>query len=132
VACAIDLGDHSETVLRWASDFAQAYEAKLSVLHAVRAVDFDGADEEFFSPELRTMLIENAKEDVESLMEKVEAQGNAIVDTAFPERFVPGVVHDEHVDILVIGRSADRGLLGRLRTHAYALIRESPCPVISV
>jgi hypothetical protein len=35
-------------------------------------------------------------------------------------------------DLLVIGRNPDPGKLGRLRTDAYAIIRQSPCPVISV
>src|SRR5579884_3501781 len=34
--------------------------------------------------------------------------------------------------LVVIGRASAAGLLGRLRTDAYAIIRDSPCPVISV
>ncbi len=36
----------------------------------------------------------------------------------------------KHVDLLVIGR----GLIGgsRLPTNTYAIIRKSPCPVVSV
>jgi nucleotide-binding universal stress UspA family protein len=36
------------------------------------------------------------------------------------------------VDVLVIGRGSAAGIFGRLRTNAYAIIRESPCPVVSV
>ncbi|HUJ22558.1 MAG TPA: universal stress protein, partial [Bryobacteraceae bacterium] len=35
-------------------------------------------------------------------------------------------------DLLVISRGADAGILGRLTGHAYAIIRQSPCPVVSV
>ena len=35
-------------------------------------------------------------------------------------------------DSLVIGRGSAAGGFGRLRTHAYAMIRQSPCPVVSV
>jgi len=35
-------------------------------------------------------------------------------------------------DVLVIGRSSESGLLGRLRTNAYAIIRGAHCPVVSV
>ena len=35
-------------------------------------------------------------------------------------------------DLLVIGRGVMQHTLGRLRTHAYAIIRHSPCPVLSV
>ena len=35
-------------------------------------------------------------------------------------------------DLVVIGRHTDDSILGRLTTHAYAIVRESPCPVLSV
>jgi hypothetical protein len=35
-------------------------------------------------------------------------------------------------DIVVIGRGVIQKPLGRLRTGAYEIIREAPCPVISV
>ena len=35
-------------------------------------------------------------------------------------------------DLVVIGRGHLGETLGRLRTNAYAVIRQSPCPVISV
>ena len=42
------------------------------------------------------------------------------------------VAKDNEMDLIVIGRSMDHSLFGRLRTNAYAVIRESPCPVVSV
>ena len=35
-------------------------------------------------------------------------------------------------DLLVIGRKAEAGVLGRLEMTAYSIIRQSPCPVVSV
>ena len=35
-------------------------------------------------------------------------------------------------DLLVIGRGVSQGALGRLRSNAHALIRHSPCAVLSV
>jgi hypothetical protein len=35
-------------------------------------------------------------------------------------------------DLVVIGREAFHGVLGRLRTIAYSIIRQSSCPVMSV
>ena len=34
-------------------------------------------------------------------------------------------------DLVVIGRGKDRQM-GRLRTNAYGIIRQSPCPVLSI
>jgi nucleotide-binding universal stress UspA family protein len=35
-------------------------------------------------------------------------------------------------DALIIGRSAQPGSQGRLRDLTYAVVRDAPCPVISV
>jgi nucleotide-binding universal stress UspA family protein len=42
------------------------------------------------------------------------------------------VAEGTHADLLVIGRGHEHGTLGRLPTNTYAIIRESPCPVIAV
>jgi nucleotide-binding universal stress UspA family protein len=48
-------------------------------------------------------------------------------------RFVASRAAQAHnADLLVIGRGSAAGLFGRLRTNAYAIIRQSPCPVVSV
>jgi nucleotide-binding universal stress UspA family protein len=132
VACAVDLSEQSGKVLSWAAEFAAAYQAKLSVIHVTQSLDLHGASAEFFTPDLRKMVIERVTEDIQELMGKLNATGNVLVEMGLPERMIPAFARSEKVDLLVIGRSADHGLLGRLRTHAYALIRESPCPVVSV
>jgi len=49
---------------------------------------------------------------------------------------VAGAMREEAVrhsaDLVVIGRGSIHEKLGRLRTHAYGIIRQAPCPVISV
>jgi nucleotide-binding universal stress UspA family protein len=39
---------------------------------------------------------------------------------------------ESKADLLVIGRKAEAGVLGRLEMIAYSIIRQSPCPVVSV
>jgi nucleotide-binding universal stress UspA family protein len=49
---------------------------------------------------------------------------------------VPRVVREsvlrEHAQLAVIGRGHTQGGLGRLQSCAYGIIRESPCPVVSI
>ena len=35
-------------------------------------------------------------------------------------------------DLIVIGRGSAQAALGRLRTHVYGVVQQSPCPVLSV
>jgi nucleotide-binding universal stress UspA family protein len=132
VACAIDLGPHSEAVLSWAWDFAQAHEEDLTIIHAAPPVEIGGAYGDLFPAETRQGLLKAAQEEIKALMEKVGCRGEVHVECANPATYVRDVSDKNYVDILVIGRSPDHGLLGRLRTHAYAIIREAPCPVISI
>lgn len=49
-----------------------------------------------------------------------------------PAKVIRQVAAERGADLVVIGRHADESLRGRLTTQAYAIIRESPCPVLSV
>jgi nucleotide-binding universal stress UspA family protein len=54
------------------------------------------------------------------------------IESADPVGYVREMADEAYADVVVIGRSPDESMFGRLRTHAYAVIRESPCPVISI
>lgn len=132
VACAIDLGGHSEAVLRWAAEFARSWDTDLVAIHAAPLLDAAPAQGQFYSAELRQGLIRSRRERIEELLHSTGCEAEVRVEVDEVSHYVPSVVRDVHADVLVIGRTPPSGLLGRLRTHAYALIRESPCPVISI
>jgi nucleotide-binding universal stress UspA family protein len=132
VACAIDLAPHSESVLRWAADFAKAWGADLHVIHAgppIPAVPVDGHAE---PSDLHRNVNQSRLEQVQSMLAEIGAEARVDVDFGEPSDLVPSVAKDIAADILVIGRSMDDSLIGRLRTHSQAIIRDSPCPVISI
>jgi nucleotide-binding universal stress UspA family protein len=85
-----------------------------------------------FPAETRQGLLKAALAEIESLIKKVGCRAQIHVECANPSSYVHDVADKNYVDVLIIGRSPDHGLLGRLRTHAYAIIREAPCPVISI
>ncbi len=126
VACAVDLREHSEFTLRWAWDFAQAWSAKLIVIHAAPFVE-----PAVTSNEVAEMVIQGARERLEKLLEEVGCAAALHVESAPPSQYVPQAAEKAGADIVVIGRPP-AGLLGRLRRDAYAIIAQSHCPVISV
>jgi len=130
VACAVDLSDHSEKVLRWAADFAKSYAARLVLIHAAPSLEVSGFEVSGF--DWRGTLIDMARKQAEELLQRLNCQAEVRIDTGDVTRIVTSAAKAANADLLVIGRSAKHGLLGRLRTNAYALIRESPCPVVSV
>jgi nucleotide-binding universal stress UspA family protein len=42
------------------------------------------------------------------------------------------VAEARRADLVLIGRGALPHFAGRLRSHAYAIVRDMPCPVLSV
>ena len=64
-------------------------------------------------------------------MQRVSPTG-VVVKGGRVSSVVRNVVADSRADLLVIGRASRTAAPGRLRTHSYALIRDSPCPVISI
>jgi nucleotide-binding universal stress UspA family protein len=133
VVCAIDLRAHSEAVLRWAHGFAKAWGAELLVVHAAPPLDALPADGQYFPTDLRETVNRERTDEIEELLRKIGAGAARIdVDCADVVRYVVETAKASVADVLVIGRSADTSLLGRLRADSAGLIRESPCPVISI
>jgi len=127
--CAVSLEVDSERVLTFACQAAKTVHANLSLIHAIPAepgleVRFD-LEERVQSKE-RTL----ARERVEELKRKLCSNA--------PVKVVVGPVKDALIeaarrlsaDALVIGRSAEVGV--RLRDLTYAVVRDAPCPVVSV
>jgi nucleotide-binding universal stress UspA family protein len=129
IAVAVDLGTHSEKVLRWAACFGEAYNSELVLVHAAPSLEVSG---QYMGAEWRSTLVQMATDQAEKLLQRAECQARLWIDSGDVTRYVPAAVEASGAGLLVIGRSVHQGLLGRLRTNAYALIRESPVPVISV
>lgn len=130
VVCAIDLGKQSCPTLRWAKDFAAEFGASLSVVHAIPAA----ADviNLYADEQTKQKLIRSAEEKMQAIQDCVGSKAEVAI---VPEEAAYGVcayAGREKADLLVIGRSVAEGMLGRLRTNAYSIIRQSPCPVVSV
>jgi nucleotide-binding universal stress UspA family protein len=55
-----------------------------------------------------------------------------VVASGDPHREVTRLAAESSSDLVVIGRGADSSMAGRLKAQAYAIVRQSPCPVLSV
>ena len=130
VAAAIDLQPPSESVLRWASCFAQKCKAHLSVYHVTPSVE--GMSGEYFVPNWRERFAEEAGARMEELMQKTSVHAPVEMTAGDAVTNVCELAKRDNADLLVIGRGSSSGVLGRIRAHSYGIIRQSPCPVISV
>ncbi|MBM3749543.1 MAG: universal stress protein [Acidobacteria bacterium] len=130
VMCALDLGPQSRRALEWAAGVAAALGARLALLHAVPCVEVRPG--ECFDREATERLAREVRDKLEELAENLAPDAEIIIDGGDPPKVVCRNAERAQADLLVIGRGSAAGIFGRLRTNAYAIIRQSPCPVVSV
>jgi nucleotide-binding universal stress UspA family protein len=130
--CAIGLGSSSERVLRYASQVAAQARGKLSIIHAVQAGDMKLPMELGLQEQVNSAARQEANRRIAELQR--------IVGTETPVRIAVGSVKEalleatleSDADVLMIGRSHQPGAHGRMRDLTYAMVRDSPFPVLSV
>jgi len=129
VLCAVDMGPQSEHALEWAAWLSRAVQVPLTLLHVSAAVpDTSNGGEDA----LRARLRWSAEQAFERLQARTGSQAEAIIEAGDPAKTICAVAARIRAGVLVIGRGSAAGGFGRLRANAYAIIRKSPCPVVSV
>lgn len=130
ILCAVDGSPKTPELIQWAAEFGQRMGAAVKLLHVV--------------PPISDLLVVGAERE---LQEQMREQARSKIDgqqrsagVELPLRVAVGPIADtlteearqEAADLIVIGRGSIQATLGRLRTHAYAIVQRSPCPVVSV
>ncbi len=128
VLCAVDLGPQSSKALCWAALFAQEFGAKLTLAHATAPVPGVADQPAALGAGVRAA----AERELLRLRDFVHAEAELAIETGEPAEAICSLAERIRADALVIGRGSAAGVFGRLRTNAYAIIRQSPCPVVSV
>jgi nucleotide-binding universal stress UspA family protein len=82
--------------------------------------------------ELERLLIEGTREVLAKLQFEAGSEAGTVIEIGSPARVVRSAVLNKRADLVVVGRGNAHGLLGHLRDDSYAIIREAPCPVLSV
>jgi len=130
ILCAVDGGAGSSRLLQWAAAFSAQMGATLTLLHVV------GPITDWPSLERERVLQDRVREEARANIESVQKTAGVVA----PLRVAVGEIvatvtedaRQEDADLILIGRGLVTETLGRLRTHAYGIIRRSPCPVLSV
>ena len=130
IVCAVDLKPHSDRVLEWAQQISGEYQAALHVVHAIPAYETRPAS--YFDAELRLNLEAEGKEGIRKFLNARGVEATIDVHGGEVAHVIGSAAQRLRADLVVIGRSSDSGLVGRLRANAYSIIRQSPCPVVSV
>lgn len=130
--CTIGLGENSGRVLSYAHQLAQQAKVQLHIIHAIRPFDPDLPIQLDLAEQLQSLERQRARDRIEDLMRRVGVQASVqIVVGPFKEALLEAARQFD-ADALLIGRGSQSGAEGRLRDLTYAIVRESPFPVVSI
>jgi len=129
IVCALDESEEAEAVLRAGASLAKSYKASLALVHVVETPP---ATLELDFNIYRKELIDAAHARMRDMKHRLNLEApDTVIDTGIPDG-----IHDEIVrrkaDLLVVGRGHDQGAIGRIWSRLYAIVRDSPCPVLSI
>lgn len=130
VLAALDLEGGTANTLRHAATMSSLFGAKLLLCHVSPSID--GEAGELFDPNWRDYFSRRTDDALRKALESAGTEGEIVHAFGDPAKQIGEVAEAHRVDLIVIGRSHDTVLEGRLRTHAYSIIRTAPCPVLSV
>lgn len=129
VLCALDDSDEAAAVLKAAAAFACIYSAQLRIVRVVEtpATSFD-VD---FGP-YKKDLMEAADFELRELKGQLGINApHSIIDGPVASSVRQEAI-ERRADLIFTGRGRAQATFSRMWSHVYPIVREAPCPVISI
>jgi nucleotide-binding universal stress UspA family protein len=130
--CAIGFDENSERVLRYCHQAAAEARGNLTIIHAIQSTDPKLPVQIDLEDKIQSEEKQQACERIADLQRKVGSNA--------PVRIAIGPIKDAlleaarrfDADVLIIGRGPQSDPHGRIRDLTYAVVRDSPFPVLSI
>jgi nucleotide-binding universal stress UspA family protein len=129
ILCALDDTDEARTVLKAAAAFAGDHNAKLSL---VRVVEMPPVSFTIDLGAYENELTEAAKFNLRELKGELGVDApHAVLVAAVADGVCQEAVRT-NADLIVVGRGCAQTALRRMFSQLYSIVRQSPCPVLSI
>ncbi len=129
IVCAVGLSADSGRLLSAAQDLKDTLGAKIHVVHVVpgeEALPQRLMDEEFVAA-----LRGRAEEAIGDAQSDAGTRFDVAVEAGDVAKAVARYACNAGADLVLVGRGQDRSR-GGLHSHTYGIIRDAPCPVLSI
>jgi nucleotide-binding universal stress UspA family protein len=131
VLCAVDLTAEGGSLIRSAAQFAQEVGAVLRLVHAIPTSDAM-SEQRFRDFGFPQALFDSARDGILKLQKEAGTNAEVCIEAGDVSKIVGSAALRYAADLVIVGRGRIHKTLGLLRTHSYAVIRESPSPVLSI
>jgi nucleotide-binding universal stress UspA family protein len=129
IVCAIDLTEETVPLLKFANAIGQELGANVHLVHAVP--EAETRPSKYFDFDLHSYLTDSARISISKLQREAGTEFPVSIKACRIADAVSTTALEQKADLVVIGCGRTRQVFGRLRTHAYQIIRDAPCPVLS-
>jgi nucleotide-binding universal stress UspA family protein len=130
IICAVDGTPGGVELMKSAHKLATDFGASLRLVHVIDGFETGHARQ------IDRQFEEDMRLEARKVIEAQQSEAGVDVPLCVTVGNTAAGVREEArrhgADLVVIGRGVIHETLGRLRTHAHAIIRQSPCPVLSV
>lgn len=130
--CALGVDKDSERVLRFAHQVAIDAHTTLRLIHAIQTADRDLSVELDLEEQGQSQERKRAAERIADLQRTVGSQAAVRIVAGRIKESLLDAVRGFDADVLIIGRRSESRVNGGLRDLTYAIVRDSPFPVLSV
>ncbi|MFZ0593744.1 MAG: universal stress protein [Bryobacteraceae bacterium] len=129
ILCAIELTDEAAPLLRYTKQLAQEMGAAVRLIHSVP--ELETRPNRYFDFDLHRYLTDSARVEIAKMQREAGTDFSLTVSGAGISDALAQAAREHAADLVVIGRGKALKTLGRFQTHAYEIIRNAPCPVLS-
>lgn len=135
----VDFSATCEKVVEHAQELAALYDAQLTLLHSVQ--DTMMISEPFGEPsmmvlnaELQQQWVKQAEEQMRLFAEKLKLPLSVAqkVEVGFANDTILQFAEEQAIDLIIIGHSGKKGLLGLLGSTATSVVKSAKCNVLVV
>jgi nucleotide-binding universal stress UspA family protein len=127
---AVDLTPATVGLIHRYVDVAKAFDAKLRLVHAVPGTSPDpyyGLDQGF-----TRFLVQAAREELAKLQSQAGTNLEVCMEGGAVSKIVTAAALHHDGDLVLVGRGVLIETFGQLRSNTYSIIRDAPCPVLSM
>ena len=129
ILCAVSLDEESTAVAKAASVVAKSFGAKLTLFHAAGyphpAIDVD-------YEHYRKQLLDEATQKLQAIRWDNQIEASVVLVEGSAVMCIAQQAKDLNADLVIVGRGHAQGAVSRLWSDLYEVIRQSPCPVLSI